>query len=83
MNCFYDLEDEEFKMMKFSVHVLNDKIKNDFVYHLIRVIHEKRPHLSMNIYLESKNAQTKFNEWYKSYQNESNIKEYFSSYQQK
>lgn len=65
LSVFCDLDDEEFKSLKLSNHILNEKSNDLSPLNLAYIIHEKRPHLSIGIYILSKKAQEKFSEWEK------------------
>lgn len=65
LSVFCDLDDEEFKMLKLSNHILNDKNSDRAPLDLAYIIHENRPHLSIGVFILSKKAQEKFLEWEK------------------
>lgn len=65
LSVFCDLDDEEFKMLKLANHILNDKNNDPAPLNLAYIIHDKRPHLSVGVYIQSKKGQEKFLEWEK------------------
>ena len=74
LSVFCDLDDEEFKGLKLANHILNEKNNDPAPLNLAYIIHEKRPHLAISVYILSKKAQEKFLEWEKDEKIKSNSK---------
>jgi len=79
LSVFCDLDDEEFKTLKLANHILNDKCNDLAPLNLAYIIHDKRPHLVVGVYILSKKAQEKFLEWEKDEKVKSNkfVKSFF------
>jgi hypothetical protein len=54
VSVYSDLEEEDYKLMNLSSHILSEE-KNDMAaYHLVRFVKEKRPHLSLSVIIEGR-----------------------------
>lgn len=66
LKIFCDLDDEEFKLLKLSNHILLAEKAHDYTaYNVAMLIKEKRPHLASSVYILGKKAQEIFEEWSK------------------
>ncbi len=67
MSVFCDLEEDEFKLMSLTSHILSED-KNDMApFMLIRFVKDKRPHINLNSLIDGKKVIEKFESWYKEY----------------
>ncbi|CAD8101665.1 unnamed protein product [Paramecium sonneborni] len=69
IKVFADLEDDEYKLLSLSTHVLADKKIQDkglVAFKIIKFLKDERPHFNLEYVLEIKKLKEQFETWYKS-----------------
>ena len=64
---YCDLEEDEFKLMSLSTHILADNQNDMAAFQLIRIVKDKRPHLNLSTLVDGRRVIQKFETWYKDY----------------
>ncbi|CAK95115.1 unnamed protein product (macronuclear) [Paramecium tetraurelia] len=68
IKVFADLEDDEYKLLSLSTHVLADKKLQDkglIAFKIIKFLKDERPHFNLESILEIKKLKEQFDNWYK------------------
>ncbi|CAD8100070.1 unnamed protein product [Paramecium primaurelia] len=69
IKLFADLDNEEYKLLQLSTHVLTDKKLQDkglIAFKIIKYLKDERPHFNPDCILEIKKLKEQFENWYKS-----------------
>ncbi|CAD8164656.1 unnamed protein product [Paramecium octaurelia] len=69
IKVFADLEDDEYKLLSLSTHILADKKLQDkglIAFKIIKYLKDERPHFNLEYILEIRKLKDQFDNWYKS-----------------
>ena len=64
MQVFFDLGEDEYKLMRLDYHIMSEKSNDMCAYRVAKFLKDKLSFSSANLYIHAQIAQKKFEEWY-------------------